>query len=1244
MLRKIHLLQVVFFLAQLRSCAADELTVPYTNLSLVPTSSARVVVTFDTMVARENAHVPPNVTLVKQYGRRLVVLLNHDYDAVAEREWLMRTFNASDVEHDSLVLPDSLQDNEHLLQTLGQWNILEEEPFSIHPDLLWNLTQGKVTQVIGVLDGGLPDISLPLFQHIVPGFDFISDETYSMDGDGRDAIFTDPGDASPECPTNSWHGLQVTSVLAATPTEALPFKGVCSECSVLPVRVLGKCKTGYTSDVADALVWAVGGEITGVQAPQSSAGIITMSFTGLGSCPSYLQSAITQAVNAGAILVAAAGNNAGDSTQYYPGNCYGVVTVTATNRYGEIASYANTGLNVALGAPGGDSENPLLAISLDLNTAELNVIRTMGTSFSVPQVAGVWALLQTMNVVTSTLQISYLTRYYEILTAVKCLNKCGIGILDARRAPFIAGTEDSVTIPMITVPSAGDDNGLVNGAVACSVGTYSSDGQTTTGCIPCPAGTYSVTVGASSSSTCVQCPPNSNTSAGASVCQPNAGFVGPTILYPFLTGLGNTGSGRATTTVVGQPVIQTNVCDSVSKCRAAAYFSNTNTASPSQYLTVPNTYNTPMTIMLWARMDTGYPGGCTVSMDDGTSAIGTTPTNQGFVVAEAPGVQYMYARLGTWQPAGNTYNPAANTWHHIAYTINDKTVTSYYNGGSAGSTTGTAALPGYLKLLVGTCNNNPGISYGFKGHISDVRMYNMVLTSTQVQSVYNSGNSPAPYLACSSSCSAGQTTHCNSAGTAVCCAPGTYFADGGAGSTCTSCPAGTYAATGAGQSASACTPCAAGYYSAGSGASSCTPCAAGYIAASGASICTQCSAGTYSAGGSTCTPCAAGYYSAGSGASSCTPCAAGYVAASGASSCTQCSAGTYSAGGSTCTPCAAGYIAASGVSICTQCSAGTYSAGGSTCIPCAAGYVAASGASICTQCSAGTYSAGGGSTCAPCSAGYISASGVSSCTQCSAGTYSAGAITCTPCAAGYISTSGASSCTQCSAGTYSAGGGSTCTPCSAGNYSATSGASSCTPCAAGNGSASGASSCAPCSAGTFSAGGTPCTPCSAGSYSPLPGADVCTQCPGTLVSAAGTSAEEGCTCPADSLRFSDYECVCNDGFLPVNSATVPGLYSCVTCDFSKIVSFSSLIVIVSMRMSSPPHVKNASKKLPHLSCIYVDTQRPPAHDTRETVKRSIPVAREPCAVFDAPRARSPFRHCISPPVGDLHRPPHGCQL
>ena len=1271
MLRKIHLLQVVFFLAQLRSCAADELTVPYTNLSLVPTSSARVVITFDTVVSRENAHIPHNVTLMKQYGRRLVVLLDHEYDEDSDREWLMQVFNASDVEHDSLVLTNSLQDNKHLLQTMGQWNLQDDEPFSIHPELLWNSTQGNSTQVIGVLDGGLPDISLPLFQNIIPGFDFISDENYSMDGDGRDATFTDPGDAAPECPLNSWHGLQVTSVLAATPTDTLPFTGVCSECSVLPVRVLGKCKTGYTSDVADALVWAVGGEITGVQAPQSPAGIIVMSFTGLGKCPSYLQSAVTQAVNTGAILITAAGNNAGDSTQYYPANCNEVVTVTATTRDGTVASYANKGFNVALGAPGGDHLNPLLVISLDSNAVELNVIQTMGTSFSVPQVAGVLALARSMNLMLSTVSVSFLTQRYEMTTAVSCYQNCGTGILDARRLfpstrqedfitmpettePSANSRDNLVTVPGITEPSTNNGNGLVNGAVACSAGTYSSNGQTSTGCTPCSAGTYSASAGAS---VCTPCPSGKISPAGATSA--SQCVYGATPVYTVFTkaftytgaveqwvvptgvtsidvkmwgaggggyvygygGVGGQsgGSGGYTTGTIpvqsGQILavavggggtgllVNGNTCGNTGACSRGGWpnggsgfacgagggrshvsvFPSGTTINSNSITVTGNTLlvagggggGTLMGSKTAAQAAGHGGGGLSGSGFTGSSVGGSQTAPSGCTTATPCTNGLVYGTLfrgatGTLQLScggGDGYYGGSNSaaaW-----------VSSSLSGGGAGGSAYIAPSVSNGATFVGgegtgTVSNSPynaadlvnNNAYGLGGP-------NIVDASWVCDNGRCTGQNGLVYLTYGVSCAAG--SYYNSTISACTpCAAGSYY-----NSTtfmCTPCASGYVSASGA----TSCAKCSAGTYS--PGGSTCTPCAAGYISASGASSCTQCSAGTYSAGGgSTCTPCTAGYvaasgaslctqcsagtYSAGGG-STCTPCAAGNIAAAGASSCTQCSVGTYSVGGTTCTPCSAGYISASGVSSCTQCSAGTYSpGGGSTCAPCAAGYISESGASLCTQCSAGTYSAGGGSTCTPCAAGYISASGASSCTQCSAGTYSTGGSTCIPCAPGSISTSGASSCTQCSAGTYSAGGGSTCTPCAAGNYSATSGASSCTPCAAGNGSSSSASSCAPCSAGTFSAGGTPCTPCSAGSYSPLPGANGCTQCPGTLVSAAGTSAEEGCTCPADSLRFSDYECVCNDGFLPVNSATVPGLYSCVTCDFSKIVSFSPLMCL-----------------------------------------------------------------------------------
>ena len=860
-------------------------------------TSSRVVVTFNTVAQREAAPVPPNTTLVKAYGRRLVLSFDRPFDEPFDVPWLTAELNASGVEEDGRIAPEQLgaffssifgagnasveaaqgnasveaaQSNASVEAAQGttqntssdrlQWNLADSEPYSIHPETVWTQTRGTPTQVVAVLDGGLPSASLALFENVLPGYDFISDPEMSLDSDGRDPDWYDPGDAAPDCPTPSWHGLQVTSVLAANGPDG--FQGVSPGISVLPVRVLGRCKTGYASDVADALVWAAGGQINGLPPNPSPAAIVGMSFTGAGPCPSYLQSAVTQAVNTGTILIAAAGNSAGDSTLFYPGNCQGVVAVTASTRQGTLAAYANTGLNVALGAPGGDSGDPILALSLTENATAIQVVGATGTSFSVPHVVGVLALGRAMNLSINSRSPQALTEDYEATTEQNCAvtQKCGTGILDAKQLIAWVPPEDSTDVNVSSYPVSFSGNYQVTGAAtSCSAGQYLSLST----CSPCADGQYSL----AGASACTQCPSNSVPNSIASFCKANAGFISPTILYPFLTGLGNTGSGGATTTVVGPPVIQTDACDTANNCRAAAYFSNTVTATPAQYLTVPNTYNSPMTIMLWARMDTGYPGGCTVSLDDGTSAIGTAPTNMGFVITEGPGVQYMYARLGTWQPAGSTYNPAANTWHHIAYTINDKTVTSYYNGGSAGSTTGTAALPGYLKLLVGTCNNNPGISYGFKGHISDVRMYQTVLSSTQIKSVYDSGSSATPYMACeagSSStagtiactqCTAGQfstgsglsscalctpgkystgigmTTdtcvtcsswaptscsdptpnrHCSTAGVGkgVCCGAGTYFIDSvSPGTTCLNCPAGTYAVDGSG---TACTQCPGG--------------------------------------------------------------------------------------------------------------------------------------------------------------------------------------------------------------------------------------------------------------------------------------------------------------------------------------------------------------------------------------------------------------------------------------------------
>jgi serine protease len=162
---------------------------------------------------------------------------------------------------------------------------------------------------------GLPEAALEMFLNVVPGYDFISDAELSLDGDERDVDATDPGDYGPDCPMSSWHCTRVASILAARHGYEgnVGMKGVALNCTVMPVRVLGECKTGYASDVADAIVWAAGGEIMDVYYTETPAKIIMMAFSGYGACPGYLQSAVTQATNLGAIMIAAAGNNAQDA-------------------------------------------------------------------------------------------------------------------------------------------------------------------------------------------------------------------------------------------------------------------------------------------------------------------------------------------------------------------------------------------------------------------------------------------------------------------------------------------------------------------------------------------------------------------------------------------------------------------------------------------------------------------------------------------------------------------------------------------------------------------------------------------------------------------------------------------------------------------------------------------------------------------------------------------------------------------
>ena len=186
------------------------------------------------------------------------------------------------------------------------------------------------------------------------------------------------------------------------------------------------CRTGYASDVADAIVWASGGAVEGVPINPTPGRVVSMSFTGDADCPSYLQAAIDEAVQLGALPVAAAGNDGVNTTDFFPANCQGVLAVAASTRQGGLAAYSNYGPDIALAAPGGDEANPIA--TLTVLDGGLETEFAMGTSFAVPQVAGVAALAMARG--WRAVQLSFALPNTANLFQAECKG-CGAGILNA---------------------------------------------------------------------------------------------------------------------------------------------------------------------------------------------------------------------------------------------------------------------------------------------------------------------------------------------------------------------------------------------------------------------------------------------------------------------------------------------------------------------------------------------------------------------------------------------------------------------------------------------------------------------------------------------------------------------------------------------------------------------------------------------------------------------------------------------
>jgi serine protease len=252
----------------------------------------------------------------------------------------------------------------------------------VHAQEAWVRAQGSAKVVVAVVDTGIVDHA-ELKKRIIGGYDFITDVTNAGDGNGRDEDYSDPGDATET--SSGMHGTHVSGIVAAQANNELGVAGLDWGCQLLIVRVLGvRHGTGADSDIADAIRWAAGLHVDGVADNQNPANVINLSFGGSGYSTT-MQEAIRAAVGAGAVVVAAAGNDVSDAAKDSPAGLEGVIAVGAVDPSGTIASYSNFGPVVALMAPGGSPlRNPVTGDSQGV----LSTIRLEGAGDTYGELAG----------------------------------------------------------------------------------------------------------------------------------------------------------------------------------------------------------------------------------------------------------------------------------------------------------------------------------------------------------------------------------------------------------------------------------------------------------------------------------------------------------------------------------------------------------------------------------------------------------------------------------------------------------------------------------------------------------------------------------------------------------------------------------------------------------------------------------------------------------------------------------------
>jgi subtilisin family serine protease len=270
------------------------------------------------------------------------------------------------------------------------WHLFGKNGINISP--AWDITEGSTKVTVAIIDGK-----------------FLQD--HAAFTKGQCLSTTKYIDLVKKNRRPDYHGSTVSSLIQTCEKNPLQLIGVNKRSRILWVD------TGLDlKQLAQSMYWAAGAsglscqDLTNINCSNNNehpAHVINMS---LGvhlndyGWHNYFSYFVKEALKAGSILVAAAGNEARSADDNFPSALPGVISVGATNKDGNATAFSNWGETVEIMAPGADV--PTVA----QDGSEIS----RGTSLSAPLVSGVISLMRSVYQ-----ELNWKTAIYFLQTTAK---------------------------------------------------------------------------------------------------------------------------------------------------------------------------------------------------------------------------------------------------------------------------------------------------------------------------------------------------------------------------------------------------------------------------------------------------------------------------------------------------------------------------------------------------------------------------------------------------------------------------------------------------------------------------------------------------------------------------------------------------------------------------------------------------------------------------------------------------------